>query len=187
VERFGESLRALRSLLDEGSVTMSGRHHQLAITDLGVRPVQQRVPILVGGHGRRVIEASAPVCDIFQFTGLTHGSDGAPQPGGFAIDAIAERAAWLAHAAGDRDDDVERSILVQATHIGDGAERAAERAAERLGIDRSVLDASPFVLFGSVDQVVDKLASLRDRLGVSHVVVRDAAGCAPLVAALAGR
>jgi probable F420-dependent oxidoreductase len=186
VQRFGESLAALRSLLDTGAVELDGRHHRLRVADLGVRPHQARVPILVGGHGRRVIEAAAPVADIFQFTGLTHAADGTPQPTGFAVDAVVERARWLTEAAGDRDERIERSILVQATHLGAGADAATDEAAARAGIAREVVESSPFVLFGSVEQVVDKLGSLREALGVSHVVIREAEGFAPVAAALAG-
>jgi probable F420-dependent oxidoreductase len=187
VERFAESLVALRALLDTGSIELDGNHHRLHVTDLGIRPEQARMPILVGGHGRRVIAAAAPVADIFQFTGLTHAEDGTPQPRGFGLDSVAERARWLREAAGDRDDQIERSILVQATHVGAGADEAADGVAARLGGDRALVASTPFLLYGSVEQVVDKLESLRDALGVSHVVVREAEGCAPVVAALAGR
>jgi probable F420-dependent oxidoreductase len=187
IQRFEESLVALRSLLDAGSIEMDGRHHHLSIDDLGVRPDQARVPILVGGHGRRVIEAAAPLADIFQFTGLTHAADGTPLPGGFGIDMVTERAHWLADATGDRNGLIERSILVQATHLGVGAEEASDRAAARLGVTREVVESTPFLLFGSVEQIVDKLESLREALGISHVVVRDAERFAPVAAALADR
>lgn len=187
VERLEESLVALRQLLDEGAVEMEGSHHRLRVENLGVRPEQAHVPILLGGHGRRVVEIGGRLADIFQFTGLTHGPDGAPEPGGFGIDAITERVRWLAEAAGDRDDTVERSALVQATSVGEGADRAIDQAAERLGITPAMLESTPFLLFGSVEQLVDELEARREKLGISHIVVRDAEGFAPVVAALAGR
>ncbi len=187
VDRLEESLVALRALLDEGSVVLDGEHHHLAVEDLGVRPVQERVPILLGGHGRRVVGAGARHADIFQFTGLTHGEGGRPEPGGFAMAAIEERGRWLTEAAGDRDQWIERSVLVQATHIGAGAGEAAEQAVTRVGLERSTVDSTPFLLFGSVEQVVDELEARRESVGISHVVVRDAEGFAPVVAALAGR
>ena len=125
--------------------------------------------------------------DIFQFTGLTHGADGTPEPGGFAIEAVAERAQWLSEAAGERDDEIERSVLVQSLHVGDGAEAAAAEAAAHLGLDRALVDTTPFLLFGSVPQIIDELESRRENLGISHVVVRDPETFAPVVAALAGR
>lgn len=187
VDRLEESLAALRALLDTGSCTVTGRHHRLAVDDLGVRPLQQHVPILLGGHGRRVVALGGRFADIFQFTGLTHGEDGTPQPGGFARAEIAERSRWLSDAAGDRGGDIERSVLVQMIVVGSGADAAIDAAATRFGADRTLIEETPFVLMGAVDQIVDKLSRLRDDIGVSHVVVRDAEAFAPIVEALRGR
>ena len=54
-------------------------------------------------------------------------------------------------------------------------------------VDRALLDETPFVLAGSVEQVVDEVERLRATAGISHFVVREAEGFAPVVAALAGR
>jgi hypothetical protein len=54
-------------------------------------------------------------------------------------------------------------------------------------LDREVVESTPFLLIGPVGRVVEKLESCRQELGVSHVVVRDGPGFAPVVAALAGR
>ena len=40
---------------------------------------------------------------------------------------------------------------------------------------------------GSLEQVIDKIERLREQLGISHYVVRDPEGFAPVVEALAGR
>jgi probable F420-dependent oxidoreductase len=193
VDRLEESLRALRACLDDGSVETSGPYHRLSVAELGVRPVQPHVPILVGGHGRRLIRVAGRLADIFQFTGISHRADGSPDPAGFRLEAIQERARWLTDAAGaagqvsGRDGKIERSVLVQRTVIGSGAEAAIDDAARELHLDRAVVESTPFLLFGTVERVVDRLEGLRESLGVSHVVVRQAAEFAPVVAALAGR
>jgi probable F420-dependent oxidoreductase len=187
VDRLEESVQALRSLLDEGSVEMHGDHHRLTIEDIGVRPVQAHVPLLIGGHGRRVVGVAARWADIFQFTGLTHAHDGTPRPGGFALEALVERSRWLSEDAGQRDEAIERSIFVQGIALGSEAESARDRTGRRLGLDRSVVETTPFLLFGSVSEVIDRLEEYRDLLGVNHVVVRDAQVFSPVVSALAGR
>src|SRR5215203_1958292 len=116
VRRFAESLAVVRALLDDDAVTFDGEFHHVAVTSLGIRPAQARVPFLIGGHGRRVVALAARHADSFQFTGLTHGEGGAPQPGGFALPDLLQRATWFAEAAGSRDAAVERSALVQVLH-----------------------------------------------------------------------
>ena len=187
VDRFEESVVAIRDLLDNGSADFDGTHHQLAVDDLGVWPAQQHVPLLIGGHGRRVVGIAGRHADIFQFTGLTHGEGGTPAPGGFAIDQVRQRVAWLAESAGERLDDIERSTLVQLTHVGPGADAQINETVERFGVTADLIAETPFLLLGSLEQIVDKLERLRQDVGISHVVVRDAEGFAPVVAALAGR
>ena len=76
VTRLGETLHVVRALLDDGSCRFDGSHHHVAVDDLGVRPVQDRVPILVGGNGRRVVGLAARHADTFQYTGLTFTATG---------------------------------------------------------------------------------------------------------------
>jgi probable F420-dependent oxidoreductase len=186
VTRFGESLQVLRELCDIGSCTFDGDHHQIDISELGIRPVQQRIPFLIGGHGRRVVSLAGQHADIFQFTGLTHAADGTPSGGGFGIEQIRERAAWLTEAAGNRNDVIERSALVQVAAVG-AAAHAEAMATERLAHYADVIDDTPFILSGSLEQIIDKIERLRRDLLISHFVVRDAEGFAPVVAALAGK
>jgi probable F420-dependent oxidoreductase len=187
VRRLAESIAVLRALLDVGSSRFEGEFHHLALDDLGIRPTQPHVPFLIGGHGRVVVKLAASHADIFQFTGLVHGPGGAPSPGGFALADIRARARWLAEAAGDRADDIELSALVQVTHVGSDADRQLRSLAERFRVSPELIDETPFALVGSLAQVVDKVERLRAEVGISHLVVRDAAGFAPVVAALAGR
>jgi probable F420-dependent oxidoreductase len=190
VDRFGESIAVLRALLDDGSCTFDGAHHHIAVENLGVRPLQSRVPFLVGGHGRRVIDIAGRHADIFQFTGLRNlgtGSTDGPDVSGFALDEIVRRAQWLTDAAGERNADIERSTLVQVVHVGDGADEALEATADEVRLPVEVVRDTPFVLIGSVEQVIDKVERLREQVGISHYVVRDPEAMAPVVAALAGR
>jgi probable F420-dependent oxidoreductase len=187
VTRFAEAVPAIRELLDTGACSFEGGHVTLAVDDLGVRPAQAHVPILVGGHGRRVVGVAAAHADIFQFTGLHHDAvSGAPSGAGFAIEHVEQRLGWLRSAAGERFGEIELSALVQRTHVGEGAARVAAEFSSRLGADEALVESTPFALIGSLDQVVAKLHGLRERVGISHFVVRDPDGFAPVVAALAG-
>lgn len=187
VTRFGESILALRSLLDTGASETDGTHITLSIEDLGVRPAQARVPILIGGHGKRVVTIAARHADIFQFTGLTHDPEtGAPAAAGFARDDIRMRHRWLAEAAGDRLEGLELSTLVQQTRIDGDAAELRLSVADRIGAEPTLIDETPFVLIGSRGQIIEKLHSLREEFGIHHIVSRDPDDLASIVAELAG-
>ena len=188
VTRFGESIATLRSLLDSGAAHTDGEHISVDVDNLGVRPSQAHVPILVGGHGRRVVSIAARHADIFQFTGLTHDpATGAPSAGGFTRNEVAKRQTWLHADAGDRFDEIELSTLVQMTHVGDGADEFRTEAAQRMEADPGLVDETPFAFVGSEAEVIDKLERLREQLGIHHVVSRDPDDFAPIVSALSGR
>jgi alkanesulfonate monooxygenase SsuD/methylene tetrahydromethanopterin reductase-like flavin-dependent oxidoreductase (luciferase family) len=176
----------LRDLLDRGAADFDGEHHAVHLESLGVRPVQERVPFLIGGFGRRVIGIAARFADIVQFTGLTDKADGSLEAGGFAIDAVTERAGWLSDMAGDREPEIERSALVQVVAVGDGI-ASDEELGRQYDLDAATIADSPFVLAGSVERLVDKLERIRERTGISHYVIRDPDAFAPVLDALAGR
>ena len=185
VTRFAESVGVVRGLLDDGAAELEGSEVSVAVEDLGIRPVQPRVPFLVGGHGPRVVALAGEQADIFQFTGLTHDpATGVPSGGGFALAEVRLRRDWLARS--DRFDDIELSSLVQLTHVGEGADEVLADGERRIGLPADVLLDTPFLLVGSFDQIVEKIHHLRDELGISHFVIRDPEGFAPVVAALAG-
>lgn len=186
VSRFEETLAVLRAALDDGVVDHDGEHESIHFDDIGVTPTQQRLPFLLGGHGRRVVQLAGEYADIYQFTGLTHGKDGVPSAGGFSLTDLQQRSAWLSEAAGDRNAAIERSSLVQFVVCGNSAPKGVELA-DQFGVEASVIDETPFVLSGSVEQLVDKIERLREQLGITHYVVRDPDGFAPIVTALSGR
>lgn len=187
VDRLDESIGVLRALLGGGRVTLDGGHHHLVDAELGVEPVQHPIPLLIGGHGRRVVGLAGRHADIFQFMGMTHDDSGALAPSGFGLDDLRRRAEWLAESAGDRADSIERSALVQRTAIGTDVGDQLAEAIDRIGLSPDELADCPFVLIGSTEEVIDKLERLREILGISHYVVRDAEGFAPVVDALRGR
>jgi probable F420-dependent oxidoreductase len=184
VTRFGECMAAVRLLLDEGAAHVDGEHVSMHIDQLGVRPAQARLPLLIGGHGRRVVTIAGQHCDIYQFTGMEHGPRGEIQPNGFDMASLRQRASWLNDAAGDRADSIERSALVQATELGESID--FDKTAQEFEVELDTVLESPFILQGSRSQIAEKLHRCREELGISHIVIRDAEAFAPIVAQLAG-
>jgi alkanesulfonate monooxygenase SsuD/methylene tetrahydromethanopterin reductase-like flavin-dependent oxidoreductase (luciferase family) len=103
-----------------------------------------------------------------------------------SVDVIAERVAFVREAAGERAERLELSALVQRVHIGDDAGDVRDEVAVEMGVDPSVVEASPFVLVGSEGSVADKVASLRERLGISYFAVFEPGmeALAPVIATL---
>jgi probable F420-dependent oxidoreductase len=151
------------------------------------RPVQDPLPLLIGGHSDAVLRLAAEEAQIVGFTGLTWSNDGLV-PSGAAARALAERVRFVRDAAGRRADTLELNVLVQVCEIGDGAEQALDSLVERFGVERKVLEESPIVLAGSARQVKDKLQALREQVGLSYFVVFEQAlsPMTEVVAALAG-
>ena len=181
IDRLEESLVILRSLLDNGSASHAGTHHRIELEDLGIRPAQRRVPILLGGNGRKVIGVGARLADVFQFTGLTFGPGGTPDNAGFALATVRDQCRWLNDAARDRSDRVVRSALVQRTAIGEGADDRIRTLVDDRGLDPTLIAETPFLMMGSEEQVVDKIERLREELAITHFVVREPEEFAPIV------
>ena len=52
--KLREATTVIRALLDEGKTTFQGKYYRLTDATLGTRPVQPRIPILIGGGGEQV-------------------------------------------------------------------------------------------------------------------------------------
>ena len=61
---------------------------------------------------------------------------------------------------------------------------AVEPIAARTGTDPKTLLASPYVLVGSVNQIVEHVLHARDRWGFSYFTTRDPTATAPIIEAL---
>jgi alkanesulfonate monooxygenase SsuD/methylene tetrahydromethanopterin reductase-like flavin-dependent oxidoreductase (luciferase family) len=184
---------ALRHLLSGATVTVDGEHYTLTGERCEPRPVQDRIPLLVGGGGRRVHRIAARHADAVGFTGLgrVHDDGQRADPARFAAPLIDEDVAALRAAAGRRLALLELQVLVQAVAVTDDALGVAEQIA-RTHLPslepRQIVD-TPYLMVGTTDALVEKLLEHRERWGFSHYTVRrEALGqLEPVIAALAGR
>lgn len=198
MRRLEEVLGTVKALL-QGDATAAGRYYPALGPLPGARSAQQpHPPIFVGGGGRRILEIAAREADIVGLD-LKSRADGRIDVAEIRAERVAERVKYVRETAGSRIDELELHILCHTVFVVDDPKRGPQLAADHLAsfppslvvnADLSVeeLMASPHVLVGSVDHIVDTLQERRERYGISYICVLAPLleSFAPVVARLAG-
>jgi probable F420-dependent oxidoreductase len=191
VERLAEAVRLIKGLFTGQPITFVGQHYHVTRHQLQLLPVQRpHPPLLIGGNGLRLLTMAAQEADIVGLTGITFrpGSQG-PELSGWTVAGLEERLQRIRDAAGARYAHLELNALVQRVEVTDHRYTAAEELAGRWPqLSAAEILESPYVLLGTVDQIVEALQRRRERWGISYYVVfeRDMDTFAPVVARLAG-
>jgi probable F420-dependent oxidoreductase len=182
VTRLEESARLIRELFDGDEVTFAGAHYQ--VTAHRLAPAR-RPTLLIGGNGDRVLRLGARCADIVGFTGLGRTlPDGQKHAIEWAPEQIDAKVAVVREAAGDRIDQMEMNALVQYVEVTPDRRATADAVGARLDADPDVLLRAPYMLIGTVEEIVEQIHRARERWGFSYYVTRDPAQTAPIVAAL---
>jgi probable F420-dependent oxidoreductase len=188
VARLVEMVDVVGALLRGEVVTHHGAHLHLDEAYLAEpRPVQGKVPVLIGGNGRALLGLAGRRADIVGFTGLGRTlADGHRHDVDWRPDAIDERVEIVRRAAAGRDEPVVFDALVQHVAVTEDRDDAAEECARRIaGASAADVVAAPFTLIGTIDQLVEEVVAHRARWGITSYVVR--AGAIDLVAPLIER
>lgn len=175
VDRMVELVAATQALLDGEPVSHRGTHFTLVDAVLAdPRALRDRVPLLVGGNGTRVLRFAAQRADVVGVTGLgrtladghRHEVDWSPS----GLDRIVEIVRSTAELSGRRP---QLEALVQHVEVTDDAPAAAARLTAHVpgaSID-DLLDA-PFVWIGTVEEIREKTHRYRTNLGIERYMVR---------------
>jgi probable F420-dependent oxidoreductase len=192
VERLAEAVTIIKGLLEGEHVTFAGRHYRVTGHKIHPQPVQRpHPPILIGGNGERLLTLAAREADIVGLTGITFRRGGAePDLSAWRATGVDERVRLVREAADDRYERLELNALVQRVIVTDDRRQAAQEVPDRwkhLTVDE-ILE-TPYVLFGTVDQMVEDLKARRKRWGISYYVIFESYtdAFAPVVARLAGK
>jgi probable F420-dependent oxidoreductase len=192
VARLAEALTVIKGLLKGEPVTVAGRYYRVTDHKIHPLPVQHpHPPILIGGNGRRLLTLAAREADIVGLSGITFRRGGAePDLSGWRAAGVDARVQLVREAAGDRYDRLELNALLQRVIVTDDRRQAAEELASRwTQLSPEEILQSPYVLLGTVDQLVEALQARRERWGISYYVIFEPYmdAFAPVVARLAGR
>ncbi len=194
VARLEEAVAVLKGSFGPGPFSFAGQHYTITELDGRPKPIQRpHPPLFIGGGGRRLLSLAGREADIVGLAPrLLPGERG--DPSSITIAATEEKIAWVREAAGARFDRLELNIypsmspVVVTDHARRAASRLANRLAKRTGVEVSPGDLldSPHIFIGSIDELVDKFRSLRERLGVSSIMVGTLDELSGVVERLAG-
>jgi probable F420-dependent oxidoreductase len=189
IARFTEGLAIVRGLFGPGPFDFAGEHYTITGLDGTPKPVQARVPLLIGAGGPRILALAAQEADIVGVNfDLRSGTYDATTAASGTAAEVDKKIDIIRAAAGDRFDELELNIRVFLNIVTDDRARLAEKLAPNFGVTpREALDI-PFALVGSVAEMTDTVRERRERWGFSYVIfgADDIDRMAPLVADLAG-
>jgi probable F420-dependent oxidoreductase len=195
LERLEESVRVVKGLFGPDPLTFHGAHYRITELDGLPKPVQApHPPLLVGGGGKRVLGIAAREADIVSVhCNLRRGELDESAASDLAAERVAEKVGWVraaAEEAGRPPADLELQFTTYLCDVTDAPHSAGASRSSFAGLlaaDRALLERSPSVLVGSVQECVERLLERRERYGFSYLNLgADLDNVAPVVARLAG-
>jgi alkanesulfonate monooxygenase SsuD/methylene tetrahydromethanopterin reductase-like flavin-dependent oxidoreductase (luciferase family) len=190
MDRLEEVLTLARTLFDAGSVTFEGSH--VVARDLPMSPAPARPPLLlVGGGSDRVLRMAGRYADVLDLHGdPRHGRVAGATMAEAAHGDVRRRALTTvedlagrielvrdsAEAAGRPRDAVGVCTQIWFTEYGSADEvRAAERrlCAQWAGMPPRRLDRSPYLLFGTPEQMAQALLERRAAYGLERISLKE--------------
>lgn len=186
--RLIESLQVIRRLLDGDHVTIDGEFHTLENAHIG-RSIQDPLPLLVGGNGADLLAQAGAHADIIGLQGLGKTlEDGHRHTTRWTPDWLDTQLDQIRSGAGVRFEQIELNALVQIVQITDNRQSATAAICDRIeGLSPADAEVIPYILVGTVDQIIDKLYRCRQRWGISYFAVRELEAFAPVVNTLRKR
>ncbi|MEM8620993.1 MAG: TIGR03621 family F420-dependent LLM class oxidoreductase [Actinomycetota bacterium] len=183
--RVAEAVEIIAPLLAGDDVDFHGDHY--SITGASIAPAAQRqLPILVGGNGRALLEHAARHADIIGLQGLGRTlADGHSHTVDWRTEHLDAQVDQIRTAAAERAVAPRLNALVQVVAVTDDSDAVLEPLLERVeGLARDDAEAIPYLLVGTVEEIVTKIERVRTRWGIGDLVVRELDGLAPVIAAL---
>lgn len=194
VARLTEAIAVLKGCFADAPFSLDGRFYRINGHDGQPKPFQKpHPPFMVGGGGRRLLTLAAREAQIVGLAPRILPS-GRGDPRSLTLAATEEKLEWVREAAGDRYGELEFNVypsmspIVVTDRARPEAEALAARLRERSGIEVSPdeLLTSPHIFIGSVASLVEKFRELRERTGISSIMVGEVGELDAVVERLAG-
>jgi probable F420-dependent oxidoreductase len=170
IDRLVESLSICRGLFTGKPFSFDGTHYSISDMVGAPKPVQDNVPVVIGGGGRRMLSTAGREADIVSINlnlnsgtiGLEAGADGTPA-------RTDEKIGWVKAAAGERYRDIELQTRVHLSSVTNDRAGVAAVLAEGFGLTVEDALETPHALVGTVEQICENLEHIRDRWDISYL------------------
>ena len=189
IDRMIEGLDVMERCFAAEAFSYAGEHYTITDYAATPTPAQARIPVNIGGGGKRVLSIAAQRADIVGINPNLRKGEVTPDAAQDSLEHMwRQKLDWIREAAGARFDDLELQIRSFMVAITDDRMGLAEMMAPLFGVTPEEALASHAVLAGTVDELVDQIIEGRERYGVSYWLVGEDTfrEFAPVVARLAG-
>ena len=187
--RLEETIALLRSSAAEGLLDAQGKYVHAVGFEAVPKPIQQPLPIMIGGGARRVLGIAGREADIVSLNfDNSSGRIGPEGVGSGTAEATHQKIEWIRAGAQDRFDEIELEIAAYFTVVTDQRESTLAGMAKMFGLTPAQLGDHPHSLIGSIDAICEQLIARREAYGISYVTVGRTVmeAFAPVVARLSG-
>ncbi|MGI8792145.1 MAG: TIGR03621 family F420-dependent LLM class oxidoreductase [Acidimicrobiales bacterium] len=174
IDRMVEGLDIMKQLWSEGTASLKGKHYTITNAQGLPRPHSEKMPVIIGGGGKRVLSIAAKEADIIGVNpNLRAGYVGPEVAASSKGDIYRERIQWIKDAAGSRFDEIELQCLTFMVQFTDDRNEAYANIAPLFGLTPEEAADIPIALAGTADQMVETLQQRRDEFGFSYIVVHE--------------
>lgn len=190
IQRLAEAVAIFKQFFSQDAVTFAGEHYTM--TDLPAIPKAAQhphLPIFIGGGGKKLLTLAAREADIIGIEARLQDDQGHSAPGERTEEALGQKVALLREVAGERFAAIELNYGFRTGIVTGDRQQAAEQRARTYGVTPEQVLADPYLLMGTVEQMVETLQRRREQFGISYLQVffQDIDTFAPVVARLAGK
>ena len=189
VSRLFESIAALRLLFSGEPVNFDGQYYAIHDFTSVPMPLQDPLPIMLGGGGKRMLTYAAQNAQIISILTQMSGTADTRK------NAFEEQLSWIREGGGYERADLTIGVRVLFGAVGQPGEDRAAASARAIGptgarvagglTTEELLD-SPFGLIGSTAELVDHVRGVNKRYGITYFTVSEplAWELGPLISAL---
>ncbi len=170
-QRLCEAVEIVTRLFRGETVDYDGTHYRVAGATVG--PLDEPLPVLVGGNGTALLTHAARHADIIGLQGLGRTlPDGHRHTVRFEIDHLEAQLATIADSSSTTSGP-ELNALVQVCDITDHRDEALAKLVDEIeGLSFEAASATPYFAIGTIDEIAAQILDSRDRWGISYFTTR---------------